>query len=158
MNGITPSHVQEDSTRDDEEAKNDFWTVTGEFIYRHHVEHRVNLYMPKEATFPIPTKYIDVTRNTHTSLDVMMEKILKITGTWMEKENYQMHGQASQDSFYQTKRHLMDIHDLGEIDEETNDFKTRQIVARYVEPNGGPGRERGFLGEYHSSSSSSSMR
>ena len=96
----TPSHVQEDSTRDDEEAKNDFWTVTGEFIYRHHVEHRVNLYMPKEATFPIPTKYIDVTRNTHTSLDVMMEKILKITGTWMEKENYQTQKQISQDSPY----------------------------------------------------------
>ena len=26
----TPSHLQEDSTRDDEEAKNDFWTITGE--------------------------------------------------------------------------------------------------------------------------------
>ena len=27
-------------------------------------------------------------------------KIWMITGTWMEKENCQMHGQASQDSFY----------------------------------------------------------
>ena len=44
-------------------------------------------------------KYIDVTRNTHTSLDVMMEKFLMITGTWMEKENYQMHERVSQDSF-----------------------------------------------------------
>ena len=56
--------------------------------------------MPKEATFPIPMKYIDVTRTTFTSLDVMLEKILKIIGTWMEKENYRMHGQASQDSSY----------------------------------------------------------
>ena len=69
-----PSHLQEDSTRDDEEPRNDFWTITGEFIYRHHVVPRVKLYMPKEETFPIPTKYIDVTRTTHTSLDVLPEK------------------------------------------------------------------------------------
>ena len=31
----TPSH-QDDSTRDDAEAKNDFWSITGDFIYRHH--------------------------------------------------------------------------------------------------------------------------
>ena len=30
--------------------------------------------MPKEESFLIPTKYIDVARTTHTSLDVMMEK------------------------------------------------------------------------------------
>ena len=96
----SPNPLQEDSTRDDEEAKSDFWTSTGEFIYRHHVEPRVKLYVPKEETFPVPMKYIDVTRNTHTSLDVLLEKILKITGTRMEKKNCQMHGQASHDSFY----------------------------------------------------------
>ena len=47
---------QDDSTLDDAEAKNDFWSVTGDFIY------------------PIPLKYIDVTRNTQTSLDVLSEK------------------------------------------------------------------------------------
>ena len=61
----TPSHLLEHSTRDDEEAKNDFWTFTGEFIYRHHVAPRVKLYVPKEATFPIPMWYIDVTRTTY---------------------------------------------------------------------------------------------
>ena len=45
---------------------------TGDFIYR--VEHRVKLYMPKEESFPILLKYIDVTRNTHTSSDVLLEK------------------------------------------------------------------------------------
>ena len=34
----SPTPVQEDSTRDDEEAKSDFWTSTGKFIYRRHVE------------------------------------------------------------------------------------------------------------------------
>ena len=89
-----------DSTRDDVGAKHDFWSITGDFIYRHHVEPRVKLYVPREESFPIPLKYIDVTRNTHTSLDVLLEKILMITGTWMEKENYQMYGQVSQDSLY----------------------------------------------------------
>ena len=41
---------------------------------RHHVEPRVKLYMPREESYPIPLKYIDVARTTHTSLDVMMEK------------------------------------------------------------------------------------
>ena len=30
--------------------------------------------MPKEETFPIPLKYIDITRSTYTDLDVMQEK------------------------------------------------------------------------------------
>ena len=47
---------------------------TGDFICRHHVEPRVKLHMPREESFPIPLKYIDVTRTTNTSLDVMLEK------------------------------------------------------------------------------------
>ena len=70
----SPSPHQNDSTRDDAEAKHEFWSITGDFIHRHHVEPRVKLYMPKEASFPIPLKYIDVTRTTHTSLDVWWEK------------------------------------------------------------------------------------
>ena len=37
----SPNPLQDDSTRDDAEAENDFWSVTGDFIYRHHVEPRV---------------------------------------------------------------------------------------------------------------------
>ena len=32
--------------------------------------------MPKEETFPVPLKYIDVTRSTYTDLDVMQEKLV----------------------------------------------------------------------------------
>ena len=46
----------------------------GSFIYRHHVEPRVALYSPREESFPIPLKYIDVTRTTHTNLDVKLER------------------------------------------------------------------------------------
>ena len=53
---------------------NDFWSMSGSFMYRHHVEPRVKLYSPREESFPIPLKYIDVTRTTHTNLDVKQEK------------------------------------------------------------------------------------
>ena len=48
--------------------------LTGEFIHRHHVVPRVKLYVPSEESFPILLNYIDVTRTTHTSLEVMLEK------------------------------------------------------------------------------------
>ena len=44
-----------------------------DFICRHHVEPRVQLYVPKEETSKIPLKYTDVTRTTHTKLDVLQE-------------------------------------------------------------------------------------
>ena len=64
----------QDSLPDAGEAINDFWSMSGNYIYRHHVEPRVKLYSPREESFPIPLKYIDVTRTTHTNLDVKQEK------------------------------------------------------------------------------------
>ena len=48
--------------------------MSGNFIYRHHVEPRVKLYSPIDESFPIPLKYIDVSRTTHTNLDVKQER------------------------------------------------------------------------------------
>ena len=56
------------------EAINEFWSMSGSFIYRHHVEPRVKLFSPRDESFPIPLKYIDVSRTTHTNLDVKQEK------------------------------------------------------------------------------------
>ena len=67
------------------EAINDFWSISGSFIYRHHVELRVKLYSPREESFPIPLKYIDVSRTTHTNLDVKQEE--RIDDYW--KKNLQ---------------------------------------------------------------------
>ena len=69
-----PEGPQPTESKDDAEARRDFWSIQGDFIYRHHIEPRVQLYLPKEETFPIPLKYIDVTRTTHTNLDVLQEK------------------------------------------------------------------------------------
>ena len=64
----------QDSIPDAGEAFHDFWSMSGNFIYRHHVEPRVKLYSPREESFPIPLKNIDVSRTTHTNLDVTQEK------------------------------------------------------------------------------------
>ena len=63
-----------DIRTDDSEVRADFSSIEGNYIYHHHTEPRVQLYVPKEETFPIPLKYIDVARSTHTDLDVMQEK------------------------------------------------------------------------------------
>ena len=47
--------------------------LSGNFIYRHHVEPRVKLHSPREESFRIPLNYIDVSRTPQTNLDVMQE-------------------------------------------------------------------------------------
>ena len=68
---LPPPH---DSFPDAGEAINDFWSMSGIFTYRHHVEPKVKLYSPREESFPIPLKTSDVSRTTHTNLDVKQEK------------------------------------------------------------------------------------
>ena len=53
---------------------NNFLVHVRNFIFRHHVEPRVKLYSPREESFSTPLKYIDVSRTTHTNLDVKQEK------------------------------------------------------------------------------------
>ena len=55
--------------------------MSGNFIYRHHVEPRVKLYSPREESFPIPMKCIDISRTTHTNLDVRQES--RIDDCWL---------------------------------------------------------------------------
>ena len=62
-----------DTLADASEARNDLRTTTGSFICRHHLEPRIKLHVPKEESFPIPLRYIDVVRWTNTTLDVLLE-------------------------------------------------------------------------------------
>ena len=64
----------QDSFPDAGEAINDFWSMSGNFKYRHHVEPRIKLYSPREESFSTPLKYIDALRTTRTNLDVMQER------------------------------------------------------------------------------------
>ena len=102
-----------DSLQDAGEAMNDFWSMSGSFTYRHHVEPRVKLYSPREESFPIPLKYIDVTRTTHTNLDVKLEKRIddycNIDGSRDLCEPWTGFTQL----LYSTKKLLTDICGLG---------------------------------------------
>ena len=69
-----PGESHPTESTDDAEARADFWSIQGDFICLHHKEPRVHLYVPKEETFLIPMQYMDVTKSTHTVLDVMQEK------------------------------------------------------------------------------------
>ena len=100
-----------DSFPDAGEVMKDFWSMSGNFIYRHHVEPRVKLYSPREESFPIPLKYIDVTRTTHTNLDVKQEK--RIDDYWnidgSRLETCLILGQVSHNVLYWKKKVLTDI-------------------------------------------------
>ena len=63
----------QDSLQDAGEVINDFWYMSGNFTYRHHVEPGVKLDSPREESFSIPPKHI-VSRTTHTNLDVKQER------------------------------------------------------------------------------------
>ena len=71
-----PGESQPAEPTDDAEARADFWSIQGDFVCCHHNEPRVQLCVPKGEAFPIPLKYIDVTRSTHTILGVLQEKRL----------------------------------------------------------------------------------
>ena len=74
------STSRQDSSWYDGDAENDFWSLSGDFIYRRHVEPRVKLHSPREESFPIPLKYIDVSRTTRMNSDVMQER--RIDDCW----------------------------------------------------------------------------
>ena len=58
---------------------------SGNYIYRHHVEARVKLYVPREESFPIPPRYTDVARATSTMLVEMLER--RIDDCWNTEGN-----------------------------------------------------------------------
>ena len=80
FNANRESQLQPAEPREDAEAHGDFWSIQGDFNYRHRTEPRVQLYVPKEETFIIPLKFIDVATFTFADLDVLQEK--KIDACW----------------------------------------------------------------------------
>ena len=111
--------------------------VSGSFIYRHHVEPRVKLYSPREESFPIPLKYIDVSRTTHTNLDVKQEKRIDdywnidgsrdLSDPWTSFTQFYSIGRKTFRRIYMVR---------GEINEKTAYIQARSSMARVMEVNG----------------------
>ena len=104
----------QNSSRDDGEARNDFSSISGNYIYRHHVEPLAKLYVPREESFQIPLRYIEVTRATSTTLDVMLERRQTIIEISTEPETFQNRVQDSNDSPSWKKNLHMGTHGPGE--------------------------------------------
>ena len=75
------NEFQEHSSEENEEAsdpnpcvegRQDVWSIMRDYMYRNHVAPRTKLCVPKDG-FPIPLNYIDVQRQTKTSIDVLHE-------------------------------------------------------------------------------------
>ena len=125
-----------DSLLDAGEAINDFWSMSGNFIYRHHVEPRVKLYSSREESFPIPLKHIDVSRTTHTNLDVKQEKRIDdywnidgsrdLSDPWTGFTQFTLLEEKAPDGKYVVR---------GEIDEKTAYIQARSSMARALEVN-----------------------
>lgn len=68
------------------EARDVFWSISGDHVYRHHVQERMRLNVLEEDSFSIPLHYIDVTRRTNTTLDVLLESRIDdywdVDGDW----------------------------------------------------------------------------
>ena len=69
---------------DDSEARNVFWSIEGEYIYRHHVEPRVKLCVLEGESFTIPLRYTDVVRRTNTTLNLF--DYWNVDGDWTSSE------------------------------------------------------------------------
>ena len=119
------------------EAMNDFWSMSGSFKYRHHVEPRVKLYSPREESFPIPLKYIDVSRTTHTNLDVKQEK--RIDGYWNIEGSRELSDPwtgFTQFTLLEEKAPDGHVWSGCETDEKTAYIQARSSMARALEVNG----------------------
>ena len=112
--------------------------MSGSFIYRHHVEPRVKLYSPREESFPIPLKYIDVSRTTHTNLDVKQEKRIddywNIDGSRELSDSCTGSTQLIYSIRRETSRRIYVVR--GEINKKTADIQARSFMARTPDQNG----------------------
>ena len=110
--------------------------MSGSFIYRHHVEPTVKLYSPKKESFPIPLKYIDVSRTTHTNLDVKQEK--RIDDYWNIDDSKLVRSLDRFHTIYpigrKTSRRIHVV--WGENNEKTAYIQARSSMARALEVNG----------------------
>ena len=63
---------QPEEREDDAEARKDFWSIQGYFIYCHHIEPTVQFYVPREESFLISKIYI-IKRNSSEKKYTMRE-------------------------------------------------------------------------------------
>ena len=66
--------------RDSIEAMTHLWSVSGEFLDRHHVMIREQLCVPKESSFPILLNFVYRLETTNKNLDNIIDDLWNIDG------------------------------------------------------------------------------
>ena len=103
-----------DSYPDAGEARNDFWSMSGNFIYRHHVEPRVKLYSPREEPFPIPLKNTLTSPELHIHVCMLCKKAASmLIGISMDQEKCLILGQVSLSLLYLERNFQTNFCGLG---------------------------------------------
>ena len=123
---------QPEEAKDDIEARRDFWSIQVDFVYRHHIEPRVQHYVQKEETFTVPLIFFNVTRSTFTNLDVVQKK--RIDDYWNVHEN-----RSLSDSWTRFTKFtlLKETPPKGYMwaDKNSNNYTTRSYLARSLDKN-----------------------
>ena len=102
----------------------DFWSIQGDFIYHHHTEPRVQLYVPKEETFLIPLIWMCYKRIDWRLLECRFEQGFVRFVKRIHKVHF-VEREASKRIF------VVRV----EIDKDSNDFQTRLCMARSMDEN-----------------------
>ena len=119
------------------EEPEDHKRFSGNFMFGHHVEPRVKLYSPREESLRIQLKDIDVTRTTHTNLDVTQEKRIDdywnidgsrdLSDPWTGFTQFTLLDEKLPDGFMWSGR---------EINENAACIQARSSMSRTLEENG----------------------
>ena len=104
----------QDSFPDASEAINDFWSMSGNFIYRHHVEPRVKIYSRREKNHSLPHWSTLTFPELHIRIWMWSKKsALMIIGILIVLETCLILGQGSHNLLYSTKKLLTDKKNRG---------------------------------------------
>ena len=105
--------------------KDDFWSITGDFIYRHHNEPRVQLYVPKKKKISysneVHRRYQD---NTYITGCIVGGKCWRLLERGWREIIVRCMDRLHKIHFYWTKGHLTDIHGPG------GDSREKQATTR----------------------------
>ena len=79
------------------EARKRLLYCSREFIYRHLIEPRVQLHVPRKESYPIPLSFFDVISATYADLEIAQENEFMTIGMSTRTAISQIRGRGSQD-------------------------------------------------------------
>ena len=85
----------------------DFWSIEGDFIYRHHIEPRVHLHVPKEI-FPTPLIFLTWRELLKQILTCCRKNVSAMIGMFMVIQFCQIRGQDLRSSRHEMRNFLHD--------------------------------------------------